>query len=74
MPDTDERQALSSLADETGWTHRIAERNDYFVKGSIRVHTVWAGDTELSGGTLYHDDLLTSYSRDLGTVKGWLRR
>jgi hypothetical protein len=74
MPDTDERAALSTLAEETGWTRRIAERNDYFDKGTIRVHTVWTGDTLLSGGTLYHDDILTSFSRDVATVKGWLRR
>lgn len=74
MVDTDERQAVSALAQETGWTQRTAERNDYFAKGGIRVHIVWQDDSALNGGTLFHDDLLTSYSRELPTVQSWLRR
>lgn len=74
MVDTDERQAVSALAEETGWTLRRAERNDYFTKGDIRVHVVWQNDSAVNGGTLYHDDLLTSYSRELPTVQSWLRR
>ncbi|MGE0220303.1 hypothetical protein [Mycolicibacterium sp.] len=74
MPDTDERQAVSALAEGLGWNHRSADRNDYFDKGVVRIHVVWRGDAAISGGTLYHDDLLTTYSRDLATVQGWLKR
>lgn len=74
MVDTDERQAFSALAEQTGWTHRAAERNDYFEKGTVRVHVVWQGDSAISGGTLFHDDLLQSYSKELPTVQAWLRR
>jgi hypothetical protein len=74
MADTDERQAFSALAEETGWTRRVADRNDYFDKGIVRVHVVWTGDTAISGGTLYHDDIMQSFSRELPTVQGWLKR
>ncbi|KMO79960.1 hypothetical protein EUA04_15940 [Mycolicibacterium obuense] len=74
MVDTDERQAFSALAEQTGWAHRSSERNDYFAKGSVRVHVVWQDDSVVNGGTLYHDDLLTSYTRELPTVQSWLRR
>jgi hypothetical protein len=74
MVDTDERKAVSALAEEAGWNHRTAERSDYFDKGVVRIHIVWHGDTAISGGTLYHDDLLQTYSKDLSTVRGWLKR
>lgn len=74
MSDTDGRQAVSALAEERGWNHRTADHNDYFDKGIVRIHVVWQGDAAISGGTLYHDDLLTTYSRDLPTVSGWLKR
>jgi len=74
MVDTAERQVVSALAEGSGWNHRIADRSDYFDKGIVRVHIVWRGDTAISGGTLYHDDFLQTYSRDLATVTGWLKR
>jgi hypothetical protein len=74
MVDTVERQEFSELAEQTGWTRRTSERNDYFAKGEVRVHVVWSDDTAINGGTLYHDDILTSYSRELPTVQGWMRR
>ncbi|UXA16022.1 hypothetical protein [Mycobacterium sp. SMC-4] len=74
MTDTDERQTVSALAEQTGWHHRVADRSDYFDKGVVRVHLVWTGNTAISGGTLYHDDFMQSYSRDLPTVRGWLQR
>ncbi|TRW82467.1 hypothetical protein FK535_13880 [Mycolicibacterium sp. 018/SC-01/001] len=74
MVDTDERQAFSALAEQTGWTQRRSERNDYFAKGDVRVHVVWRDDAALNGGTLFHDDILTSYSRELPTVQSWLKR
>ncbi|ABM13803.1 MULTISPECIES: hypothetical protein [Mycolicibacterium] len=74
MVDTDERQAVSALAEQTGWHHRVDERSDYFDKGVVRIHVVWQGDAAISGGTLYHDDLMQTYSNDLSTVRGWLKR
>ncbi|MBB2992720.1 hypothetical protein FHR72_004224 [Mycolicibacterium iranicum] len=74
MVDTDERQAVSALAEAAGWNHRVADRSDYFDKGIVRIHVVWQGETTISGGTLYHDDFMQTYSRDLSTVRGWLKR
>ena len=74
MVDTDERHAVSAVAEEAGWNHRIADRSDYFDRGVVRVHIVWQGDNAINGGTLYHDDLMQTYSRDLPTVQGWLKR
>jgi len=33
-----------------------------------------AGHEAISGGSLYHDDVLTAYTRELSTVQGWLKR
>ncbi|MCZ0731449.1 hypothetical protein [Mycolicibacterium iranicum] len=74
MVDTDERQAVSALAEQTGWNHRVADRSDYFNKGVVRVHVVWRGESAISGGTLYHDDLMQTYTKDLPTIRGWLKR
>lgn len=74
MVDTDERQAVTEVAAQAGWNHRIADRSDYFNKGVVRVHIVWRGDSAISGGSLYHDDFLQTFTRDLPTVQGWLKR
>jgi len=74
MSETDERQALSELAEQSGWQHRNTERTGYYDKAGTRVSVLWRGTTAISGGSLYHDDNLTTTTRDLATVQGWLRR
>jgi hypothetical protein len=74
MTTTDERQTLADSAEVGGWRRRDFERTDYYSKAGARVQVVWHGTEAISGGSLYHDDILTAYTRDLGTVKGWLRR
>jgi hypothetical protein len=74
MTTTDERQTVAELADLGGWVRRDVDRTDYYTKGILRVQVIWQGAEAISGGSIYHDDLLTSYSRDLDTVKSWLRR
>jgi hypothetical protein len=74
MTATDERKTLADLAEAGGWQHRDAGRTDYYAKAGARVQVIWRGAAAISGGSLYHDDVLTTYTRDLGTVKGWLRR
>lgn len=74
MTATDERQTVAELADLGGWERRDVDRTDYYAKGIIRVQLLWQGDDAISGGSLYQDDTLTAYSRDLGTVKSWLKR
>jgi hypothetical protein len=74
MTATDERQTLADFAETAGWHRRNVERTDYYAKGGARVQVLWQGMAAISGGSLYHDDVLTAYTRDLGTVQGWLRR
>ena len=69
-----DRAAISERAIEAGWHRRDTERTDYYTRPPVRVHVIWQGDDAISGGALYHDDLLMTYSRDLDTVAGWLRR
>jgi len=74
MTTTDERQTVAELADLGGWDRRDVDRTDYYAKGIIRVQVLWHGDEAISGGSLYQDDIMTAYSRELDTVKSWLRR
>jgi hypothetical protein len=74
MTATDERQTLTDLAEVGGWERRSVDRTDYYAKAGTRVQVVWQGTEAISGGSLYLDDILTTYTRELGTVKGWLRR
>ena len=74
MTATDERQTLADFAETAGWQRRNVERADYYAKGIVRVQVLWHGAQAISGGSLYHDDILTAYTRDLGTVQTWLRR
>jgi len=74
MTGADERKELSELAVQIGWQHRDADRTDYYSRSPARVHVIWQGSDAISGGALYHDDILMAYARDLGTVRGWLKR
>ncbi|OBK76775.1 hypothetical protein [Mycobacterium sp. 1274761.0] len=74
MTSSGERQQVSLLAEEAGWQHRDADRSDYYLRRPERVHIVWQGDQAISGGALYRDNILMSTSRELDTVKGWLKR
>jgi hypothetical protein len=74
MTQTDERQTLADLADVGGWERRDADRTDYYARGVVRVQVIWQGTAAISGGSLYQDDLLMAYTRDLGTVTSWLKR
>jgi hypothetical protein len=74
MTTTDERQTLAELADSGGWERRDVDRTDYYAKGIVRIQVLWHGTEAISGGSLYHDDILTAYSRDLATVRSWIKR
>ena len=74
MTATDERRAIAELAELGGWHRRDVDRTDYYAKGIIRVQVLWQGDQAISGGSLYQDDIMTAYSRNLATVKSWLKR
>ncbi len=75
MADTDERQVLAQLGEERGWNRRISdERADIYMKGTVRIRVVWAGDQNVSGASLFHDQWYESYTRDPSTISAWLRR
>ena len=75
MADTGERQVLAQLGDERGWNRRISdERADIYMKGTVRIRVVWAGDQNVSGASLFHDQWYESYTRDPSTISAWLRR
>ena len=69
-----QRQTMADLAEAGGWQRREIERTDYYAKGGVRVQVLWQGTAAISGGTLYYDDVLTTTTRELATVHGWLRR
>jgi hypothetical protein len=74
MTATAERGEVIDLAEQAGWQHRDADRSDYYLRRPERVHIVWQGDKAISGGVLYRDGILMSLTRDLDTVKRWLKR
>jgi hypothetical protein len=74
MSAADERKELSERAVAAGWHCRDADRTDYYSRTPVRIHVIWQGNNAISGGALYHDDFLMAYTRDLGTVQGWLKR
>lgn len=75
MADTGQRQALAQLGEERGWNRRISDgRADIYMKGTVRIRVVWAGDQDLSGASLFHDQWYESYTRDPSTVSAWLKR
>lgn len=74
MTAADRRAELSERAVQAGWHRRDVDRADYYTRTPVRVHVIWQGNDAISGGALYHDDLLMAYSRELDTVAGWLKR
>lgn len=69
----DARQQLAELTEQHGWARRVVDRVDVYVRGATRIRVIWAGDA-LTGGSRYQDDIMEQYSRDPGTVQGWLTR
>jgi hypothetical protein len=68
------REELSERALKAGWHRRDEGRTDYFSRSPVRIHVIWQGDDAISGGALYHDDNLMTYTRDFDTIMGWLKR
>jgi hypothetical protein len=71
---TVEREDVITLAEQAGWQHRDADRSDYYLRRPERVHVIWQGNHAISGGVLYRDGILMSLTRDLDTVRSWLKR
>ncbi len=74
MTTTDLRSELAEITAAAGWSRRVDDRVDVYLRGQTRVRVIWRGDDAISGGSRYQDDILETYSRDLATVKGWLAR
>jgi hypothetical protein len=74
MTTADARVDLIQSAEETGWSRRDLDRVDIYDRGTTKVRVIWGGAGAISGASLYHDDILTTYTRDLATVTGWLSR
>jgi len=68
------REELSERAVKAGWHRRDEGRTDYFNRSPVRIHVIWQGAEVISGGALYHDDNLMTYTRDSDTIMGWLKR
>lgn len=72
MTDTTERSSLATSSEQAGWQRRVDERVDVYLRGASRVRVIWSGDDALAGGSRFQDGIMETYSRDPGTVKGWL--
>jgi hypothetical protein len=68
-----DRQELHELAEECGWQRRQADRTDFYRRGQHGVEVFFTSGA-MKGGSLYENLQLVTYTRDLTTVKGWLRR
>lgn len=74
MTAADERQEQNQLAEQAGWRRNDLDRVDVYLRGDTRIRVIWRGTDAISGATLYQDDIMTTYTRDLPTVNGWLKR
>ena len=72
---TDERQTLAQLGEEQGWARRVSDgRTDVYLRGNSRVRVIWQGGDKISGASAFTDDMYEHYTRELGTVRTWLKR
>jgi hypothetical protein len=74
MTATDERQDLHQFAEDLGWRYRDSDRTDIYSRGTTRIQVLWRGKSAISGASLYRDDVLMSYTRELATAKEWMAR
>lgn len=74
MTGTGERQSLAQFGEEQGWRCRGHERADVYLRGTVRIRVIWQGDEQISGASLFHDEMYESYTRDLATVRAWFKR
>jgi hypothetical protein len=73
MSATNDRQALSEIAEQSRWQRRQVDRTDFYRRGARQVEVFFTED-QLNGGSLYEDLHLVTYTRDKATVEGWLTR
>jgi hypothetical protein len=73
MSASNDRQALSEIAEEAGWQRRQLDRTDFYRRGGREVEVHFTVD-KLNGGALYEDLSLLTYSRERETIEKWLTR
>ena len=73
MSATNDRQALSEIAEQSGWQRRQVDRTDFYRRGARQVEVLFAEDN-LNGGSLYEDLRMMTYTRDKATIESWLTR
>lgn len=73
---TDERQNLAQLAQEQDWQRRVGanDHTDIYTRGTVRIRSIWAGGNQLSGASLFHDEMYESYTREPNTLRAWFKR
>lgn len=72
---TAERKTVAELAEQQGWQRRVSlDRNDVFLRGTVRIRAMWEGDDKLNGATLFHDEMYESYTREPATLRAWFKR
>ncbi|HEX9176879.1 hypothetical protein [Mycobacterium sp.] len=73
MSATNDRQALSEIAEQSGWQRRQVDRTDFYRRGAREVEVLFTED-KLNGGSLYEDLRMMTYTRDKATIESWLTR
>ena len=73
MSATNDRQALSEIAEQSGWQRRQVDRTDFYRRGARQVEVLFTED-KLNGGSLYEDLRMMTYTRDKATIESWLTR
>jgi hypothetical protein len=72
---TDERTALAESSEQQGWQRRaLDDRVDVYTRGLIRIRLIWQGGDKISGASIFSDEMYDNYTRDLDTVRAWLKR
>jgi len=72
---TDERTALAESSEPQGWQRRaLDDRVDVYSRGRIRIRLIWQGVNKISGASIFVDEMYDNYTRDLDTVRAWLKR
>jgi hypothetical protein len=73
MSATNHRQALSEIAEQSGWRRRQLDRTDFYRRGVREVEVFFTAD-KLNGGTLFEDLHLLTHTRDMAKVEAWLTK
>jgi len=72
---TDERTALAESSEQQGWQRRaLDDRVDVYTRGPIRIRLIWQGGYKISGASIFVNEWYDNYTRDLDTVRAWLKR